>query len=75
LLLNSREGFGRQNADRGIPTERLFQGSHLVAFRPAIKIQIAIALLDWNAHAEFSTLSRGQSYDADIQSEPIDRIN
>jgi hypothetical protein len=75
LLFNFREGLLGQKAEGRMSTQSLLESSDLVAFCPAIEVQVGLALVYGNAHAEFSALDGGQTNYADVQGEPIDGVN
>jgi hypothetical protein len=75
LLLDLREGFFGQKPERRISTQSLFKGCDLIAFRPAVEVQVGVAFVDGNAHAEFSAFDGGQTDHADVQGKPVDRID
>src|SRR5713226_7639 len=75
LLLNFRKSFGREHAYGRVFEQGFFQSGDLIALRPTVKIQMGIALLDGNTHAEGPALNGGDSNHTNVQCKLIYRIN
>ncbi len=69
------EGVDRNYTDRRVSKKSLFQSCDLVALCPTAEIQIAVALLNWNPHAELLVLYGCDSNNANIQSELVDWVD
>src|SRR5260370_9286682 len=75
LVLNSRKSFRREHANGRVFEQGFFQSGELIALRPTVKIQMGIAFLDGNTHAEGPALDGGDANHANVQAKLIDRVN
>jgi len=75
LFLDPRHGGGRERADRWIAQEALFDGSDLIAFRPAVEIKAALFRLKRNAQTKFRVLFGGDAHNTNIEGMAIELVH
>lgn len=75
LFLDARHSGGRESADRWIAQEALFDGSDLIAFRPAVEIKAALFRLERDAQTKFRMLFGGDAHNTHIEGMAIELVH